>query len=325
MPAHGYLLPTRASVMASDDASELTARTRADVVGLARRAEGLGFDSAWVGDSVIAKPRHEPLTTLAAVAGATEAVDLGTAVYLPPLRDPVHVAHQTATLDLVSGGRFVFGVGSGSAGVAGSPVDHEYRALGVSWEDRGRRLDEALDVIETLWTGEPVDYDGDHFTYEGVGLGFAPTRTPPVLVGSTVHEERGVLRAVRRRVVERGGRWFPVAASPDAVALGADQLRSDLEAAGHDPDVLEITFYQDVLVGDSADEALAELRRFVETYYPGLSPTDDELRRRGAIGTPERVRARLDAYADAGVERFVTRFPTTEQYEQLGRFAALIP
>jgi hypothetical protein len=92
MASHGFLLPTRNSVMTSDDAATLTAKTNSDVVGLAERAESAGFDSVWVGDSVLAKPRHEPLTTLAALATATESVSLGTAACLPPLRHPVHVA-----------------------------------------------------------------------------------------------------------------------------------------------------------------------------------------------------------------------------------------
>jgi hypothetical protein len=95
MASHGFLLPTRNSVMTSDDAATLTAKTNSDGVGLAERAESAGFDSVWVGDSVLAKPRHEPLTTLAALATATESVSLGTAAYLPPLRHPVHVARAS--------------------------------------------------------------------------------------------------------------------------------------------------------------------------------------------------------------------------------------
>lgn len=324
MPSYGLLLPTRASVLESDDSSELTARTRADVLGLARRAEARGFDSVWVGDSVTAKPRHEPLTTLAAVAAATEAVELGTAVYLPPLRDPVHIAHATATLDLLSGGRFVFGVGTGSTGLPGSPVEREYRTLGASWADRGGVLDETLAVVERLWSGEAIAYEGEHFTYDGVSIGLSPTRTPPVLVGGSVHEDRGVLRAIRRRVVDHGAGWFPVAASPDAVAHGADQIRADLEAAGRDPETLEVAFYLDVFVEDSGEAALEAYRRFVEAYYAGKSLTDAELRQRGAVGTPEAVRDRLDAYVAAGVDRFVVRFPTANQYAQLDRFAGLL-
>lgn len=98
----GYLLSTREVVLASEDSPELAARANSDVIVMAQRAETRGFVCAWIGDSVLAKPRLEPLSTLAAVDGATDALDLGPAVYLPLLRDPVHVAHQTATVDQVS-------------------------------------------------------------------------------------------------------------------------------------------------------------------------------------------------------------------------------
>src|ERR1700747_2346129 len=106
-PAIGYLLPTRERVM--DGRPE----TR-PLLDLAARAEGLGFDSVWVGDSLLARPRHDPLTLLAAVAARTTKVELGTAVFLPALRNPVVLAHQLATLDQISEGRLVLGAGIAS-------------------------------------------------------------------------------------------------------------------------------------------------------------------------------------------------------------------
>ena len=100
----GYLLPTREQIMqGKPDAAPLLA--------LAERAEGAGLDSIWVGDSLLARPRHEPLTLLAGVAGRVPRVELGTAVLLPALRNPVILAHLVATLDQVSEGRFIMGVG----------------------------------------------------------------------------------------------------------------------------------------------------------------------------------------------------------------------
>ncbi|MFB6221037.1 MAG: LLM class flavin-dependent oxidoreductase, partial [Halolamina sp.] len=172
MVSHGLLLPTRLSVMSTDDPATLAAKTDSQIVGLAERAESLGFDSVWVGDSVLAKPRHEPLTTLAAIAGATESVELGTAVYLPNLRDPVNIAHLTATVDQLSGGRLLLGVGTGSTGKLGSSVEHEYEEMDIPWEDRQALLDEQLDVITGLWSGEPLHYDGEFHQYDGASIGF---------------------------------------------------------------------------------------------------------------------------------------------------------
>src|SRR5215468_12052382 len=102
MPNVGYLLPTREQIMeGKPDAASLLA--------LAARAEALGYDSIWVGDSVLARPRHDALTLLAAVAARTRRAELGTAVLLPALRNPVLLAHQVATLDRIAEGRVILG------------------------------------------------------------------------------------------------------------------------------------------------------------------------------------------------------------------------
>lgn len=322
MATHGFLLPTRLSVMSSQSSSTLAAKTESDIVSLAARAESLGFDSVWVGDSVLAKPRHEPLTTLAAIAAETESVLLGTAVYLPLLRDPVNVAHLTTTVDQLSGGRLCLGVGTGSTGKLGSSVRHEYEEMGVPWDDRGALLEEHLDVITGLWDGE-VAYDGDYLSYDSADIGFQPVRSPPVLIGSTVHETKGVLQAIRERIAAHGDGWFPAMASADALSHARDQIDDTLEAAGRDPESVETVYYQDVLIADSEEAALEKERAFVEEYYPGMSVSDEELRRRGVFGPPEKVAAHLAEYEAAGVDRFVTRFPIENQRDQLQRYAAL--
>lgn len=104
MPKVGYLLPTRERVMEQRDET-------ASLLALAEKAEGLGYDSLWVGDSLLARPRHDPLTLLAAVAARTRKPELGTAVLLPALRNPVVLAQQVATLDRIAEGRVILGVG----------------------------------------------------------------------------------------------------------------------------------------------------------------------------------------------------------------------
>ncbi len=127
-PKIGYLLPTREAVMEGRPAA-------APLLTLAEKAEDLGYDSIWVGDSITAKPRHEPITLLAAAAGRTRRVALGTAVLLPALRNPVVLAHQIATLDQVSEGRVILGVGI----AADIPAIHdEFRAVGAPFEKTRR-------------------------------------------------------------------------------------------------------------------------------------------------------------------------------------------
>ncbi|MFB6161626.1 MAG: LLM class flavin-dependent oxidoreductase [Haloferacaceae archaeon] len=329
MVSHGYLLPTRGVVFSSQSEAELTARAQADVVGLAERAEAAGFDGAWIGDSVLAKPRFEPLVTLAAVAAATDAMTLGTAVYLPGLRHPVHVAHQTATLDRLAGGRLALGVGVGVR-----PLERaEAENLDTPFDRRGAHLNEALDVVDRLWRGESVDHDGDFFDLDDASIGFGPHSEIPVYVASAALDPAsGFPRTVRERITRFGGGWLPIAVSADTYAAGLDHAREALEAADRDPTAFDPAYYQDVVIADTEAEAMARAREFYTAYYrgdpghdeEGSVVSDEEIRARGAFGPPETVAAHLDRYRAAGVERFVTRFVTDDQRDQLRRFRELL-
>jgi alkanesulfonate monooxygenase SsuD/methylene tetrahydromethanopterin reductase-like flavin-dependent oxidoreductase (luciferase family) len=142
----GYLLPTRENIMTGDPQT-------GSLLDAARRAQSLGFDSIWVGDSLLARPRHDPLTLLAAVAAAVPDVELGPAVLLPALRNPVLLAHQLATLDQLSEGRLVLGVG-----IAGDTpaIRSEFAAAGVAFDGRVGRMMEGLRLAKQLWSGDPV-------------------------------------------------------------------------------------------------------------------------------------------------------------------------
>src|ERR1700724_4498259 len=161
----GLLLPSREALLWAD--SDL-----AFVVDAARRAEQAGYDSVWVGDSLLARPRGEPLTLLAAVAGATSSVGLGTAVLLPLLRHPLSMAHALATLDRVVEGRLIVGIGPG-AELAGTHA--ELAALGVPSDRRVVAMLRAVDRCRRLWRNEEP------------GLAFEPRPSrpdgPPIWLG----------------------------------------------------------------------------------------------------------------------------------------------
>ena len=132
----GYLLPTRdQSVMGEHDSRRLVAQ--------ARRAEELGLDSVWAGDSPVTRPRADPLLLLAAVAQATERVTLGTAVLLPALRHPILLAHQLATLDRLSDGRLIAGMGGGFPNPA---TRAQFASIGIGFTRRAGRMAESIDV-----------------------------------------------------------------------------------------------------------------------------------------------------------------------------------
>ena len=170
----GYLLPTRESVMEGRHAA-------APLLKLAETAEDLGYDSVWVGDSLLARPRHEPLTLLAGVAGRTTNIALGTAILLPALRNPVVMAHQISTLDQVSDGRTIIGVGIATDQ---ENIRNEFMAAGVPFEKRVGRMLEGLRLCRALWSGEAVDWDGRWTVKQGI-LGPMPVQEngPPIWIG----------------------------------------------------------------------------------------------------------------------------------------------
>lgn len=171
---------------------------------IARRVEELGFDSLWVTENVHSRsPSLEPLMALSAFAAHTTRVTIGPAVLLLPLRNPVGLAHAAATLDKLSGGRLILGVGSGGGAPEG------YQAYGVPLEERGRRSDEILEIMTALWTGEPVSFDGVHYSFSEYTLGARPVQQPhpPIWLG-------GDAPAVVRRTARWGQGYFPAHKSP---------------------------------------------------------------------------------------------------------------
>src|SRR5712672_3824272 len=181
MPKLGYLLPTRERVMEGRPET-------GSLLDLAERAERLGFDSLWVGDSLLARPRHDPLTLLAAVAARTHHPELGTAVLLPALRNPVVLAQQVATLDRISEGRLILGVGIATDV---PNIRAEFEAAGVPFDKRVGRMIEGLALCRALWTGKPVDWNGRWKVEAGV-LGPTPHRPggPPIWVAGAVAASR---------------------------------------------------------------------------------------------------------------------------------------
>src|SRR5258705_12118995 len=150
----GVLIPTRGAVMQSARRPPVE-----ECWAMARHADRAGYDAVWVGDSIVARPRLEPLTTLAFLAGITERVRLGTAVLLPALRHPVVLAHQICNVDQISRGRLVLGLG---VGWSLPSAEREWAACGADHKRRVRRLEEHGRIWRMLWRGGPVNhYDGD--------------------------------------------------------------------------------------------------------------------------------------------------------------------
>ena len=290
-PRFGYLLPTRERIM------EGAAQT-APLLKLAARAEALGYDSVWVGDSVLARPRHDPLTLLAGVAGHVPRIALGTAVLLPALRNPVLLAHQVATLDQVSEGRFILGVGI-ARDVPN--IRAEFAACGVPFDKRVGRMMEGLRLCRALWSGAPIDWEG-RWPVSGGTLAPVPHRLggPPIWIG-------GNTPASLRRVGKWFDGWFPNA--PDAAQFAAQwqEVRAIATAAGRDPSQLSAAMYLTLTLDDDAARADARMDAFLEGYYGAPAAV---LRQRQAVysGGAGGVAEWLDGYARAGATDLVLRF-----------------
>lgn len=287
----GYLLPTRERIMEGKPET-------GPMLDLAQRARDRGFDSIWVGDSLLARPRHDPLTLLAAVAGRVPGVELGTAVLLPALRNPVVLAHQVATLDQISEGRFILGVGI----AADAPsIRAEFTAAGVPFDKRVGRMMEGLRLMRALWTGQPVDWDGRWQVRQGT-LAPTPFRAggPPVWIG-------GNLKASLDRAGRHFDGWFPIAPAPETFATQWANIKATARAEGRDAAAMTGAMYLTIALDDSTDAANARLDTFLERYY---SQPAALLRRRQSCyaGPAGGLGAILKAYADAGANHLMLRF-----------------
>jgi alkanesulfonate monooxygenase SsuD/methylene tetrahydromethanopterin reductase-like flavin-dependent oxidoreductase (luciferase family) len=312
----GVLLPTRQGV--GFDAAPLR-----ECLALARRAEALGFDSVWAGESILARPRHEPCTVLAAVAAACDRIGIGTAVALPALHPPVLLAHRLATLDQLSGGRLVVGAG---LGVDNAATRAEFAAAGVPFEQRVGRLVETVRACRTLFRRDPSaaapDAPGRRTPYwdlSGVTLETAPARPdgPPFWVGATVAKPAALARAGRCF-----DGWLPTAPSADAFASGLAAVRAAARDAGRPEGAVTGAVYLTVSVAADPRCAEAMLRTYVERYY-GL-PFEVMSRVQGMFaGAPEDAADWLRGYVRGGAAHVVLRSPDLgAQLDTLGALAA---
>jgi alkanesulfonate monooxygenase SsuD/methylene tetrahydromethanopterin reductase-like flavin-dependent oxidoreductase (luciferase family) len=290
MPQLGYLLPTRERVMEGHDET-------GPLLALAERAESLGFDSVWVGDSLLARPRHDPLTLLAAVAARTRKVTLGTAVLLPALRNPVLLAQQVATLDRIAEGRLILGVGIATDV---PNIRAEFEAAGVPFDKRVGRMVEGLALARALWTGRAVDWDGRWKIRAGV-LGPTPHRTggPPIWVGGSV----GAARVRTGRLYDG---WFPNGPTAAEYAAQWPEVLDAARAAGRDPAALTGAMYLTLSIDENRDRADARLNAYLEQYY-GMRPDVMRKRQMCYAGPAAGAAEWLQGYVDAGASHLVLR------------------
>jgi probable F420-dependent oxidoreductase len=305
----GVLIPTREAIMSGRPET-------APLLTMAERAEAAGFDSVWIGDSLTARPRHEPLTLLAAVAARTRRVRLGTAVLLPALRNPVVLAHVVGTLDRVAEGRTILGVGI----AADTPsIRREFAAAGVPWDRRVGRFLETLQICRALWSRDHVSFGGKHFTLEDVTMEPKPHRAggPPIWIGGS--------GPTALREAANFDAWFPTGPHVEFFAEHFPRIQADARAAGRAPDAVIGAAY--VTVALDANPAVAEqrLNGFLETYY--AAPAGAIRARQASYAGPiEGCADWLQRWIDAGARHLMLRFAGGDQLAQVDEAASrLLP
>jgi len=305
----GVLLPTREAIMSGRPET-------GPLLAMAERAEAAGFDSVWIGDSLTARPRHEPLTLLAAVAGRTRRVRLGTGVLLPALRNPVVLAHVVGTLDRVSEGRVILGVGIAADMPA---IRKEFAAAGVPFERRVGRFLETLEICRALWTRDNVSFSGKHFTLEGATVEPKPHRPggPPIWIGGS--------GPTAFREAPRFDAWFPTGPSVEFFAEHWPRIQAAARAAGRPADAVTGAAYVTLALDPKPAAAELRLHQFLETYY--AAPARAILARQACYAGPiEGCVEWLQRWLAAGARHLMFRFAGGDQLAQVDEAATkLLP
>lgn len=281
------------------------------VIDLAREAEDRGFDAIFFGDRMLAEvgesgkgvynsTHTEIFTTLAAIAARTKRVQLGSLVLVVPFRHPVPLSKTIASLDLLAEGRLLLGVGTGW-----NPK--EFETLGIEKKDAAAMLEENVELMQRLWTGEAVDFDGRFHQLESVAIEPTPYREggPPIWLGSFSPLQKSIweneITASTDRGLQRIGRmadtWIPLTYStrfahsidPAILAEAWRRIQAAAADAGRGEDAVDFAFSHWYYVIDSAEDE-KDARRDLQAFFPG---DFDEARETYLIGSPEEIVAKI--------------------------------
>lgn len=304
----GILLPTR-EVILSGRAEP------SSIYNLCDRAEALGFHSVWVGDSLTAKPRLDALTTLAAVAGRTQRLRLGTAVFLAALRHPILVAQTVASLDWLSQGRVDLGIGYSRPNDPAQ--EHEFEILGLSAAKRIKMSEELVEIVRRLWRESDVSHQGAFSRFEHVTLEPKPVQPGgvPIWLASN-NIEPGL-----RRVARMADGWLNNITDPNVYRECLEKIRSYAAQAGREPQTIEPGLYFTLAAGGK--EAIAEGQSFLSQYYnrPYEAVAKAML---CVMGSWDDIAAQIHAYREAGARTFILRFAGRDQLGQLEACAEVL-
>jgi probable F420-dependent oxidoreductase len=261
------------------------------------KMEALGFDSLWVWDHVLlgvepSFPIIEALTLLTAIAARTRKIRLGTGVLVLPVRNPVLLAKETASLDLLSGGRLILGVATGW-------YKREFDALGVPFEQRGRIMEENLEILARLWTEHKVEGEWPHHKIPAGVMYPKPAQKPrpPILIG-------GYVDRVLERAATKGDGWLTYFYTPESFVKAWGKICNFAEKAGRDPDALVNAAQLPIMVGKSRAAVEGPMMEWLgkEWDYAAWSESTKDS---AILGTVDECVTQLRRHVAAGVQKLI--------------------
>ena len=274
--------------------------------------EKLGFDSLWLNDHLYGIPLPtvpilECWTVLAAVGAVTTRVELGTLVSPIGFRNPALHAKMAATLDHITGGRVIVGLGVGW-------FEPEFRGYGFAFpgvRTRLEQLGEAARLMKLVWSQPGATFEGRHFRTDAIVCEPGPVRVPPILIGG------GGERVLLRIAAEQADIWNNLAANQGELGRKVACLRDHCRAVGRDADEIEISQQTVVVIGENEREARAKLEKAGRIYGGHLG----DIERHGIWGSPEQVIERVELHVAQGCRSFMIEFFGREIQEPAALFA----
>ncbi len=280
----------------------------AAVRAVAQRAEALGFSDLWVTENTLDHvTSFDPVVVLTYAAAVTSRIRLGASVVVLAVHSPMMVAHQWATLDQLSGGRAILGIGLGR--------EHHYREFAVPEAGRVGRFREELDVIKALWTQPSVTYRGRFYQWDDATMVLKPLQRPHVPIWMGVGHPNAIRRAASLADGWMGSGGSSIAEFARSVPL----LRDALAAAGRDATGFPISKRIFIAVDERPEVARAELHRWFTEVYRNPAGTDAS----GLHGTPAQVRERLEEVVAMGANHLLLN-PVSRYAEQVEALAEVV-
>ena len=299
------------------------ATTNQEMLELSEMADASGrFQSVWVGDSLLGKPRLEAIVLLAGLATRTRNVRLGPACMSSfTLRDPVQLAYQWASLDQLAAGRTVMVACTGIVQQQGGQV--EAAVYNVSSKDRVERLSEWIEILKLLWTEDDVTYAGKHYQFEHLTIEPKPAAKPrpPIWIANNARGDRDLVRRTHRRVVRHADGWQTALFNRDELAWRLADIRELAVEAGRDPASIETCLYHNINLNPDREAALAESKRYLDIYYTA-DYTREAVEQFVALGTPEQAVEHLKRIEQLGFDEVALRITSWNQREQMERLIA---